>query len=221
MNQTGSPYVLARELTDVPDEVRSGPAPVTPSFAAPFSFRPADPDSDDPEMLAEWMSRPHLLETWEQAWPAERRRADWQAQLAGTYSRPYILGFDFSAIERPELGHRDVAYIELYRPAKDEIARFYEAEPHDMGIHIATADLNVVGRGVMSTWLGHLPTAIFAADPLCRRIMGDPDHRNVSLHRAIHKTGWQDLGVFDVRPGRRITLVTWARTPEDVPAIRQ
>ncbi|MEV6391622.1 GNAT family N-acetyltransferase [Nocardia xishanensis] len=221
MNHTGSPYVLARELTDVPDEVRSGPAPVTPTIAAPYNFRLADPDSDDPELLAEWMSRPHLLETWEQAWPAERRRADWRAQLAGTYSRPYILGFDFSAIDHPELGVRDVAYVELYRPAKDEIARFYEAEPHDMAIHIATADLNVVGRGVMSTLLSHLFTAIFTADPRCRRIMGDPDHRNESLLRAARKTGCQDLGVFDVRPGRRIALVTRTRTPEDVPAIRQ
>lgn len=220
MNHTGTPkYVLARELIDVPNEVRRGPAPVVPEFSPPYTLRPADPDSDDPEMLAEWMSRPHLLETWEQPWTAERRRADWRAQLAGSYSRPYVLGFDFAAIDLPELGQRDVAYIELYRPAKDEIARFYAADPHDMGFHIATADLNVVGRGVMSTWIGQLATQVFAAEPECRRLMGDPDHRNASIHRALMKNGWHELGIFDVRPGRRIALCTRPRTPADIPSV--
>lgn len=220
MSQAGTPSTLPRELTDIPEDVRHGPAPVIPEFPAPYSLRPADPNGDDPALLAEWMRRPHLLETWDQPWSAERRRANWQAQLAGTYSRPCVLGFDFAAINRPELGMRDVAYIELYRPAKDEIARLYESDPHDMGFHIATADLEVVGRGVMSTWIGLLGPRIFAAEPQCRRVMGDPDHRNPAINRAFAKKGWHNLGTFDIRPDRRITLWTCPRTERDIPAVR-
>ncbi|ONM50482.1 GNAT family N-acetyltransferase [Nocardia donostiensis] len=218
MNETGS-YVLARELTDLPDDVRQAPAPVIPEFSSPYTLRLADPDGDDPDMLAEWMSRPHLAETWEQAWPAERRRADLRAQLAGAYSRPCILGFDLAAIDRSDLGRREVAYVELYRPAKDEIARVYQADPHDMGFHIATADTNLLGRGVISGWLGELMRAIFAADPRCKRIMADPDHRNTPIRRALVKNNFHSLGVLDVRPDRRINLFALPRRPEDLPAV--
>ncbi|WP_433661675.1 GNAT family N-acetyltransferase [Nocardia sp. CA-128927] len=221
MNETSTPYVFPREQTDISDEIRTAPAPVVPRFPEPFQLRVADPDSTDPETIAEWMSRPHLVETWDQPWPTSRRRADISAQLAGTYSRPCILSFDFASIDQPELGRREVGYAEFYRAAKDEIARFYHADPRDMGAHIATADLNAVGRGVMSRWLRNMATGIFTAEPECRRIMGDPDYRNVPIRRALEKIGWLHLGEFDVRPGRRIALYTLPREPEDIPPIRQ
>lgn len=218
MNRT--PYVLKRELTDVPDEVRTAPAPVVPQFDYPFDLRVVDPDGVDPETITEWMHRPHLVETWEQDWPSEKRRLDCQAQLAGTYSRPCILGYDFTAADLPELGRQEVAYTELYRPAKDEIGRLYEADPHDMGFHIATADLNLIGRGIMSGWVAQLGANILAAEPECRRVMGDPDHRNTAMRKTFEKNGWLHLGDFDVRPDRRISLYTLLRDPSDIPAIR-
>ncbi|MGW2660375.1 GNAT family N-acetyltransferase [Nocardia tengchongensis] len=218
MNRT--PYVLARELTDLPDHIRRGPAPVLPEFVAPFSLRLVDADSADPETITEWMHRPHLLETWEQDWDTDRRRADCGAQLAGTYSRPCILEYDFAALDRPDLGNREVAYVELYRPAKDEIARLYDAEAHDMGFHIATADTNLLGRGVMSGWIGLLGQAILAAEPECRRLLADPDHRNAPIRKALEKTGWQHLGDFDIRPDRRISLYALPRTAADLPETR-
>ncbi|CAM4432249.1 GNAT family N-acetyltransferase [Nocardia ninae] len=220
-NGTGTPYVFPRELTDISDDVREAPEPVVPSFSDPYSLRTVDPDSADPETLADWMARPHLLETWEQAWSAERRRIDSRAQLAGTYSRPCILGFDFAAVDRPDLGRSDVAYIELYRAAKDEIAKLYEADALDMGFHIATADPSLVGRGVMSAWIGQLATEVWRAEPQCRRLMCDPDYRNLPMRKALQKNGWRHLGEFDIRPDRRISLHTLPREPEDMPALRR
>lgn len=221
MNETGTAYVFPRERTDISDEIRIGPAPVVPPFPAPFQLRVADPDSNDPETIAEWMALPHLVETWEQPWSADRRRADVRAQRTGTYSRPCILGFDFADIGRPDLGRREVGYVELYRAAKDEIGRLYDAHPRDMAFHIATADLNLVGRGVMSRWIGHLATGIWTAEPECRRLMGDPDYRNIPIRKALEKNGWLFLDEIDVRPDRRIALYTLPRQPEDIPALRQ
>ncbi|GAB2688623.1 GNAT family N-acetyltransferase [Nocardia thraciensis] len=215
-----NPNILARELTKVPDDVRDAPAPAIPVFAEPFHLRPVDLDSDDPERIAEWMTRPHLVETWEQPWTAERRRANCAAQLAGTYSRPCILSYDFAADDGSGTRRRDVAYIEFYRSAKDEVARLYTVDPFDVGFHIATADQNLVGRGIMSGWIGLLPAAVWAADPHCRRIMGDPDYRNTRTRRALVKNGWIDLGELDVRPDRRIALHARPRTPGDLPDIR-
>lgn len=225
MNPTGTPRVettsrLARELTDIPDEIRRAPAPVVPEFGAPYSLRVVDADGSDPAMITEWMSRPHLVQTWEQDWPLERRLDNLTAQLAGTYSRPCVLGVDFAALDRPEIGHREVAYVELYRPAKDEIGRLYHAGPRDMAFHIATAETVLLGKGVVSGWIGLLPGAIWAAEPECRRLLCDPDHRNLPMRKALEKNGWQLLGEFDVRPDRRIALYVLPREPQDMPALR-
>jgi lysine N-acyltransferase len=220
MNPAGTPTALPREQTDLPAEVAAIPAPVLPVFAAPFSLRLADPDGTDPELLAEWMTRPHLLESWEQDWDADRRRDNLRAQVAGTYSRPCILSLDFALLGEPELGVRDIAYLEFYRAAKDEIGRFYDSDPSDIGFHIATADTAVIGKGIMSAWISTMTTAVFAADPACRRVLGDPDHRNVAISRSLAKAGFQLIGEIDVRPDRRIVLQYVPRTSEDVVAPR-
>lgn len=218
MNRT--PYVLARELTDLPQEVRTAPGPVVPEFTAPFTLRLVDAESADPETITEWMHRPHLVETWEQTWDADRRRLDCATQLAGTFSRPCVLGYDFGAVDRADLGRRDVAYIELYRPAKDEIARLYHADARDMGFHIATAETELLGRGIISGWIRELGERVFATEAECRRMMCEPDHRNTPMRKALEKNGWFHLGDFDIRPDRRISLYTLPRDPSDMPVLR-
>ncbi|GGK57830.1 GNAT family N-acetyltransferase [Nocardia camponoti] len=213
-------YVLPREQTNLPADVAATPAPALPVFAAPFRMRIADPTGTDPALLAEWMSRPHLLETWEQDFDADRRRADFEAQLAGTYSRPCILSLDFAILAQPERGYVDIAYVELYRPAKDEIARLYDAEPGDIAFHIATAETAVIGKGIMSAWITTMSAAVFAANPDCRRILGDPDHQNPAICRSFDKIGWQRVGEFQVRPTRRIALYATGRTPTDIAVAR-
>lgn len=52
--------------------------------------------------------------------------------------------------------------------------------------------------------MGLLATGIWAADSQCRRIIGDPDYRNIRIHRALEKNGWTGLGELDIRADRRI-----------------
>src|SRR5947209_8713609 len=165
--------ILPRELTDLPDEIRNVPPP--PSEAevpAPYAFRLADPDADA-EMIAEWMSRPHLAEAWEYVWPVSRWRRYLSAQLDGRYSRPFIASMD--GVDR--------AYIELYRAAKDSIANRYECDPYDLGIHAGIADLSITNKGVAQFVLPYFVASVLAGEPRCRRIMFDPDHRNTMARR--------------------------------------
>lgn len=142
------------------------------------------------------MAQPHLSETWEQPWPVEKWRADSQARLDSGYSRPLIFSID--GVE--------VGYAEVYRAAQDEVACVYEAEPADLGIHIATGDLAFVGRGRASGFLGALTAALLEADPAVHRVIADPDVRNARMHAALRKHGYTHRGDVDVRPGRRIAL---------------
>lgn len=192
--------VLPRELTDISDEVREVEAPPTPVIADPYSIRIADPDADA-QMVSEWMNRPHLAETWEYDWAPERWHRHLAAQLAGEYSRPLIGSFR----------GQPFAYIELYRAAKDSIAPRYDAHPHDIGLHVAIAELGFVNRGIAPTLLPRLAANIFELDPQCRRIMFDPDHRNTGARGVCEYAGCVFLGEHDM-PNRRMALYALPRS---------
>jgi lysine N-acyltransferase len=196
---------LPRELTNVSDEVRVVPPPPTPVLPEPYSMRLAGPDSDA-EIIAEWMNRPHLAESWEYAWPAARWHRYVRAQLESGFSRPFIATLD--GIDR--------AYIELYRAARDSIATRYEYDPYDLGLHVAVADLDYIQRGHASYLLPYMVISIFDLDPMCRRIMFDPDHRNVLARTFCERGGCTFLGEHDMS-NRRMALYALPRTPDDVP----
>ena len=154
------------------------------------------------------MNRPHLAEAWEYDWPSWRWRRYLRAQLDGTYSRPFI-------------GSRrgqDLGYVELYRAAKDSIATRYAADPHDMGLHAAIADPKIVNRGFGPILLPRIVASVFAQEPRCRRIMFDPDHRNIGARRLCEYAGCTFLGEHDMA-NRRMALYALPRSPADVPDI--
>lgn len=186
--------VLPRELTDLSDAVRGIPAPPTPVLAEPYNIRVVDPDSDA-ETISEWMNRPHLAEAWEYAWPVQRWHGYLRAQLAGTYSRPLI----------GSMRGLPYGYVEVYRAAKDSIAPRYDADPYDLGLHAAIADLRLVNRGFGPLLLPRLTASLFELEPQCRRIMFDPDHRNSAARRLCEFAGCEFLGEHDMA-NRRMAL---------------
>ncbi len=195
--------VLPRELTEISDAVRAVSAPPTPTMSEPYSIRLADPDVDA-ELVSEWMNRPHLAEAWEYDWPPARWHRYLSAQIKGEYSRPFIGSFR----------GKDFGYIELYRAAKDSIAPRYDADPHDIGLHAAIADLKFVNRGIAPILLPRLVAKIFELEPRCRRIMFDPDHRNSGARAVCEYAGCQFLGEHDMS-NRRMALYA---LPRDAPA---
>lgn len=200
--------ILPRQLTDISAEVRVVPPPPIPQLPEPYGLRLADPDADA-ELLSEWMNRPHLAESWEYAWPAERWRRYLQAQLESDFSRPFAASLD--GVDR--------GYVEIYRAAKDSIATRYEYDPYDLGLHVAVADLEYMSQGHVSYLLPHLLVSMFTLDPQCRRIMLDPDHRNVLARKFCERGGLAFLGEHDMS-NRRMALYALPRTPDDVPRRR-
>jgi RimJ/RimL family protein N-acetyltransferase len=194
--------ILPRELTSLSDVVREVPPPPIPALSEPYAIRVVRPD-EDAEMISEWMNRPHLAEAWEYDWPASRWRGYLQAQLAGTYSRPLI------GSRRGE----DLGYVEVYRAAKDSIAPRYDADPYDLGLHAAIADVRIVNRGFAPILLPKLAQSLFAIEPRCRRIMFDPDHRNTAARRLCEFTGCTFLGEHEMA-NRRMALYAMERPPK-------
>jgi RimJ/RimL family protein N-acetyltransferase len=208
MTETASP--LPRELTDgLTDEVSNLPPPPAPQLAAPFAIRLVDPDADA-AMIAEWMNRPNLVEAWEYAWPVARWLRYLRAQLDGSYSRPFV----------GSLRGKDHGYIEIYRAAKDSIALRYDADPFDLGLHAAIADPAVVNRGFGPLLLPRIAASLFECEPRCRRIMFDPDHRNIAARRLCEYAGCAFLGEHDMA-NRRMALYALPRTPADLSQVSE
>lgn len=206
---TDTEPILPRELTELPDEVRNvPPPPSSPQVPEPYAFRLVDPDADS-EMISEWMNRPHLVEAWEYPWPPEKWHRYLTAQLEGSYSRPFIGSLD----------GQDAGYVELYRAAKDSIAHRYEADPYDLGLHAAIADLSIMKTGVAQYLLPHFVASVLAEEPQCRRIMFDPDHRNKMARKFCERAGCVFLGEHDMS-NRRMALYVLSRSPDDVPKLR-
>ncbi|MCG5434305.1 acetyltransferase [Mycobacterium sp. MYCO198283] len=191
--------VLPRELTDIPDRVRRVPRPPVPVLAEPFAIRVVDPDRDA-ALLAEWMNRPHLAATWEYDRPQWWWHRHVSAQLAGEYSLPLM-----ASLRGAERG-----YVEVYRAAKDSIASCYDAEPHDLGVHAAVADPKIVNRGLGPLLLPKIVASLFDREPDCRRVMFDPDHRNIGARRLCEFVGCRFLGEHDMA-NRRMALYAFPR----------
>jgi len=206
---TDAEPILRRELIDLPDEVRDVPPPPIPELPAPYGLRLADPDADA-EMIAEWMNRPHLAESWEYARPVAWWRSYLRAQLESGFSRPFV-----GSLDRVDRG-----YVEIYRAAKDSIAVRYEYDPYDLGLHVAVADLDYMQQGHIRYLLPHLLTSMLDLDPRCRRVMFDPDHRNVLARTFCERGGCVFLGEHDMS-NRRMALYALVRTSDDVPRIRE
>lgn len=196
---------LPRLRTDVPAAdflPMPPPVPIFDGDFVEFRLRTVDPNTDvsaDAALVSEWMRSPHLTETWDQPWTAERWAADWRMKLETTYAVPLILS------------HRgeDVGYMEVYRPHRDEIGKVYRSEPHDLGIHIAVGNPALIGRGIVGPLLGAIPRTLFAADPECQIIVGEPDYRNARVHAVMRREGWTDCGEYQQRADRRVRLFLW------------
>ncbi|OBK03188.1 MULTISPECIES: GNAT family N-acetyltransferase [Mycolicibacterium] len=185
--------MLPRERKNVSEVIRSTPAPPVPQLLRPSKIRVAT--GTDAAMIAEWMNRPHLAKAWEYDWPVERWRTHLEAQLEGDYSLPLVLS----------IGGVDRGYLEIYRAAKDSIADRYDSAPHDLGLHGAIADEELVNRGLGPMLLPKIVASVLAADPDCRRIMFDPDHRNTTVRGLCEFAGCKFLGEHQMS-NRRMAL---------------
>ena len=196
--------VLPRHIAPSPEWV---PAPPTPQIEAPFGVRLVDPDTSDTAVIAAWMRLPALVKGWEQDWPDEQWRGHLKAQLDGSYSRPFLLSF------RDE----PFGYLEVYRAAQDVIGAKCNADPFDLGMHWAVGHPSMFGKGYMVSLVPQLAKSLFAAEPQCRRIMGDPDHRNTANRRLLEHLGLISIGEHQMSPERRIVLYSLPRSHGDVP----
>ncbi len=181
------------------------PLPV-PALSHPWRVRPAEPEGADLDLVVRWMAQPHVADFWQQAWGADRWAKEIATQHAGSHSLP-CLAFQHGTA---------VAYLELYRVRRDRMAALYPAGEHDLGVHVAIGEPSRTGRGLGRSLLHAIAEGLFAADPACRRVIAEPDVRNVASLRAFAAAGFRHCGELTL-PEKTAALFIRPRTAQDLP----
>lgn len=189
----------------IPASQRTAPPPPVPLLRrGGITLSYAEPNGRDLRLIHSWMNAPHVAEFWKQDWPLEHWEAHLSQMYDDTYERPYIA----------ELNGRPIAYVELYRSARDVVADHYAAHPWDLGLHGAIGETDLVGKNIAFLfWLEVIP-AIFRAEPECGAVVTDPsaDHPvAVRLDQLVaDRIGGENLGEVDL-PHKTAVLFRYSR----------
>ena len=207
LNGSGLRYSGARAeavLHEVPNPLHSPeppPAAPLPELGGGWSLRPVDLDRPaDVDLVHGWMHAEHVAPRWNQAWSRQRWHEELRTQLGGEHSLPSLV-FD---------GAEPVAYVELYRVARDVLGRCYRHHPRDLGVHIAIGAPERTGRGLGSRLLRAVAVGLLDADPACRRVVAEPNVHNERSIAAFGKAGFTAEGEVGL-PEKNSALVVFER----------
>ncbi|MGW0522012.1 GNAT family N-acetyltransferase [Crossiella sp. NPDC003009] len=160
-----------------------------------FTLRRLDPDADL-DLLHAWMNDPEVARFWELAKPRPKIAAYLRAQSGNGWCAPSLGLLD----EVP------MSYWELYDPHREGLAEHYPAQPGDVGLHLLIGPGSARGRGLGAPLLRTVTDWQFAQDRRVRRIVAEPDVRNLASIRVFERAGFTRRGELDL-PGKRAALM--------------
>lgn len=164
-----------------------------PTSAGRFTLSPLKIDRDLP-LIQAWMNDPDVARYWELNGPAERTAEHVREQLALPHTQPMLA----------RLSGRAIGYWELYQAAEDPLAAYYAAEPDDLGVHLLIGESDCRGIGLGGVLLRALADAVQRERP--RRLVAEPDERNIASIRAFTAAGFESAGTLEL-PAKRATLM--------------
>ena len=164
-----------------------------PTEAGRLTLGPVKPDRDLP-LIQRWMNDPDVARYWELDGPPERTTEHVRAQIESAHAQPLLA----------RLSGRAIGYWELYQAAEDRLAAYYAAEPDDLGVHLLIGESDCRGIGLGSVLLRAVADAVQREKP--RRVVAEPDERNVASVRAFAAAGFVAAGTIDL-PEKRATLM--------------
>jgi acetyl CoA:N6-hydroxylysine acetyl transferase len=164
-----------------------------PTEAGRFTLGPVKPDRDLP-LIRRWMNDPDVARYWELDGPLERTDEHVREQIELAHVQPLLA----------RLSGRAIGYWELYQAADDRLAGYYPAEPDDLGVHLLIGEEDCRGIGLGRVLLRALADAAQREKP--RRIVAEPDERNVASVRAFTAAGFVAADTIEL-PEKRATLM--------------
>ena len=144
-----------------------------------FELRPVAP-AEDAALLHMWVTHPKSLFWLMQAAEVAEVEREY-AQITASGHHEAYLGLHEG---KPEF------LVEKYDPARSELASRYQVEAGDVGMHFLTAPTDVQVHGFTRAVLVTAMEFLFA-DPDTRRVVVEPDVRNIAVHRLNAAVGFR------------------------------
>lgn len=170
---------------------------------------------DDLALLASWMNDPEVDRFWKLAGPLERTEEHLRSQVDAD-------GAPFGT-STPCVGLLDgvpMSYWELYRADLDPVlAPRYPACAQDAGVHLLLGPAGSRGRGYAPHLLNAVTRHLLARDPLCVRVVAEPDVGNVRSVAAFRRAGFRHAGTLHL-PEKTAALLVRPRRAESDPQER-
>lgn len=159
------------------------------------SFRPLRLAADL-DLVHGWMRQQHVAAWWELDVP--------RAEVAGYLE--LAVADDHQQVLIGSVDGRPVSYWEVYWAARDPLAAWYQADPHDQGVHLLIGPPELTGRGLGTALLGAVAAWLLDREPATRRLVAEPDARNTASLRAFERCGFRRAAELDL-PSKRAALM--------------
>ena len=182
-----------------------GAWPAAVTAAGAFRLVPVDVDRDL-ALITRWMNDPAVAEFWELAGEQRITETHLRAQTEGDGRSVPCLGV---------LDGTPMSYWEIYRADLDPVARYFPARPHDTGIHLLVGAVADRARGLGTTLLRAVSDLVLDHRPCCRRVIAEPDLRNIPSVAAFLSAGFRLSAEVEL-PGKRAALMIRDRALRDL-----
>lgn len=155
--------------------------------------------------LAALMAEPDVERWWHQGWDPGR----WGEYVTGLLQDPDSL--PLTLVREGSV----TGYIEVYRVAADTLGRHIQHTETDLGMHIALGR-GSRGQGLGATVIRGVLEAAPGILPGCRRLVAEPDVRNIRSHRAFSEAGLEAIATVQL-PGKTARLMAAGQPEPDPP----
>lgn len=155
---------------------------------------------DDLPLLYKWMHAEHVIPQWQLNKPELELHIFFEKMLADDHQRLYLLTLD----DRP------IGYTELYECQRDRIARYYNVQQHDMGLHLLFGETDVLRKGHFRPVLTLLAEHIFRSDQQVNKIIIEPDCEVTAFQRAASDLALEENKKIQL-PEKKASLYFWFR----------
>ena len=154
------------------------------SIEKTISFRQATLERDLGRLHA-WLGSDHVQPYWQLDLPLVAFRDRLATKLADGHLTPYIGCLD----------HVPMSYWEPYWAAEDDVAKYYDADPADGGIHLLVGPDEYLENGYARPLLRAVVAMQFR-HPETERVIAEPDVRNERAIRVFEQCGFESRAEF-------------------------
>lgn len=120
---------------------------------------------DDLPLLYRWMHAEHVIPQWQLNKPELELHVFFEKMLADDHQRLYLIMID----------GQPAGYTEIYECYRDRIARYYDADQYDMGIHLLLGETRFLKKGHFRPTISMLAEFIFRSHSRVEKMIIEPD----------------------------------------------